>query len=111
MRRRCADGGRLSALDSSTIGDQSTDLVFSGKAMRAVGSYEAKTHLPELLKAVEAGETIVVTRRGVPIARIVPVDRKASDTAEVIAQMRRARERRSPLSVTEILSARDEGRR
>ncbi|QLH38071.1 MAG: type II toxin-antitoxin system prevent-host-death family antitoxin [Defluviicoccus sp.] len=34
--------------------------------MREVGTYEAKTHLPELLKAVETGETIVITRRGTP---------------------------------------------
>ncbi len=36
--------------------------------MRSVGSYEAKTHLPRLLKAVEAGETITITKHGVPIA-------------------------------------------
>lgn len=80
--------------------------------MREVGSYEAKTHLPQLLKAVEGGETIVITRRGRPIAQIVPArDREDKDVAAVIAQMRRARARRATLSRQEILSARDEGRR
>lgn len=31
---------------------------------------EAKAHLAELLKAAEAGETVIVTRHGKPIARI-----------------------------------------
>ena len=41
--------------------------------MHIVGSYEAKTRLPELLRAVEKGETVTITRRGVPVARIVSV--------------------------------------
>ena len=42
--------------------------------MSTVGSYEAKTRLPELLRSVERGETVTITRRGVPIARIVGID-------------------------------------
>lgn len=49
--------------------------------MKEVGAYEAKTHLPKLLREVEAGETIVITRHGVPIARIVPAE--ADRTAEI----------------------------
>lgn len=80
--------------------------------MREVGSYEAKTHLPELLKAVEQGETIVITRRGAPIARIVPVEQGGpSDVGAVIARMRNARARRARVSRDEILAARDEGRK
>lgn len=33
---------------------------------------EAKTHLSSLLDAVEAGEAVVITRRGKPIAELVP---------------------------------------
>lgn len=40
--------------------------------MRQLGSYEVKTHLAELLEAVEQGDTIIVTRRGKPIAKIEP---------------------------------------
>ena len=42
--------------------------------MSSVGAYQAKTHLPELLDRVEAGERIVITRRGVPVAVLVPVE-------------------------------------
>ena len=31
---------------------------------------EAKAHFAELLKAAEAGETVIVTRHGKPVARI-----------------------------------------
>ena len=37
-----------------------------------VGAYEAKTHLPQLLDRVEHGETIVITRHGKAVAKLVP---------------------------------------
>jgi len=40
--------------------------------LKEIGSYEAKTKLPELLRRVEGGETITITNRGKPIADIVP---------------------------------------
>ncbi len=40
--------------------------------MREIQASEAKTHLPQLLDDVERGETIVITRHGRAIARIVP---------------------------------------
>lgn len=43
-----------------------------------VGAYQAKTHLAELLQKVEAGEEITITRHGTPIARLVPVRKKAT---------------------------------
>ena len=47
---------------------------------KTVGAYEAKTHLPALLKQVERGKEIVITRRERPIARLVPIhDAKRSD--------------------------------
>ena len=42
--------------------------------MRTIGAHEAKTHLPRLLDEVERGNTVVITRYGRPIARIVPYD-------------------------------------
>ena len=37
-----------------------------------VGVHEAKTHLSDLLRRVEAGETVVITRRGRPVAELRP---------------------------------------
>ena len=41
-----------------------------------VGSYDAKTHLPELLDRAHDGEEIIITRHGTPIAKLGPVKRK-----------------------------------
>ena len=80
--------------------------------METVGSYEAKTRLPELLRSVEHGESITITRRGVPVARLVGIDRRdREDTDTTIARMKRARANRPWVSTEETLSARDQGRR
>jgi prevent-host-death family protein len=39
---------------------------------------EAKAHFSEILERVAAGEEILLTRRGQPIARVVPVQRTVS---------------------------------
>ena len=39
--------------------------------MRRVGVAETKAQLSALLDAVEAGEEVVITRRGQPVARVV----------------------------------------
>ncbi|MFA5884133.1 MAG: type II toxin-antitoxin system Phd/YefM family antitoxin [Acidimicrobiia bacterium] len=43
--------------------------------MVEVGVHEAKTHLSRLLTRVAAGEDVVITRSGLPVARLVPVER------------------------------------
>ena len=40
--------------------------------LEEIGSYEAKTKLPEILRRVEAGETFTITNRGKPIADVIP---------------------------------------
>jgi prevent-host-death family protein len=42
--------------------------------MTTVGVHEAKTHLSRLLQRVAAGEEVVITRSGEPVARLVPVE-------------------------------------
>lgn len=81
--------------------------------MTTVTAYEAKTHLPHLprlIRAVERGETVIITRYGKPVAQLGPVqDQRCEDVAEVIERMKRARARRPKMSVEEILAARHEG--
>jgi len=45
---------------------------------RQVNVYEAKTQLSKLLEQVEAGDEIIIARNGKPVARLVPVQRRAS---------------------------------
>ena len=37
-----------------------------------IGSYDAKTRLPEILRRVEAGDSFTITNRGKPIADLIP---------------------------------------
>ena len=39
--------------------------------MRKIGIFEARTQLSQLVQAVEAGEDVVLTRHGKPVARLV----------------------------------------
>ena len=50
------------------------------KKTKTVGSYEAKTHLPSLLKEVASGREIVITKRDKPVARLVPIDAPQAQT-------------------------------
>lgn len=40
--------------------------------LEEIGSYDAKTKLPEILRRVEAGESFTITNRGKPVADVVP---------------------------------------
>lgn len=73
-------------------------------------SSEAKTHLLRLLDDVERGETIIITRRGLPIARLIP-ERDGYGAADPLTRIEELRRHTKPVTVEELLSARDEGRR
>jgi prevent-host-death family protein len=78
--------------------------------MREVQSSDAKARLPQLLDEVERGETIIITRHGRPIARIVPeVDSQAAETRKAMDRIAAFRQTMPNLSLDEILSARHEG--
>jgi prevent-host-death family protein len=78
--------------------------------MREVGAFEAKTHLSELLAAVEAGETVTITRRGKAIARLVPIHGGRSHRLEALTRLRALGEGVG-ISAYELLAMRDEGRK
>jgi prevent-host-death family protein len=77
-----------------------------------VGAYEAKTHLSELLEKVEAGEEFTITKHGSPVAKLVPVRRKAS-AEERTAAIKRIQALGSSLSLggLKVRDLIDEGRR
>jgi len=80
--------------------------------MREIQASEAKTRLPELLRDVERGETLIITRHGKPIAWLVPdPEERQARAREAIAAIREMRKGNGKITVEELLSARDEGRR
>jgi prevent-host-death family protein len=56
--------------------------------IQTIGAYEAKTHLPQFLRQVQAGQTFDISVRGVTVARLVPVDALDQQRAEAVAKMR-----------------------
>ena len=78
--------------------------------MREIQASEAKTHLPRLLDAVERGETIVITRHGRAIARIVPEALRRQDEIDgAIDAIKALRRRTGRIAREDLLSARHEG--
>ena len=77
--------------------------------LKRVGAYEAKTHLPSLIDRVLKGEVIQITRHGVPVANLVPVD-ASQDRRDVLDHLRdfRAQHRLNGVSIRELIN---EGRR
>lgn len=41
--------------------------------MKYIGLNEARTHFSRIMRRVAAGEEIVIARRGIPVARLVPM--------------------------------------
>ena len=79
--------------------------------MESVGAFEAKTHLSRLLERVAEGEKFTITKHGVPVALLVPVDiDQQRDYREVISELKRFRKGRTlgDLSIREMV---EEGRR
>lgn len=78
--------------------------------MDDVGAFEAKTHLASLLDRVEQGEELVITRRGRPVARLVPATGAADTRAAEAATRLRALRRGVTLGGLDWRALRDTGR-
>ncbi len=80
--------------------------------MREIGAFEAKNKFGQLLDWVEAGEEVVITRRGKVVARLVApvgsVDRDAAANAAARIRARRRGVTLGGLSIKELIA---EGRR
>jgi prevent-host-death family protein len=80
--------------------------------METVGSFEAKTHLPQLLERAAKGEEFTITKHGKPVARLLPplAARSAPDVRDAVAAMREFRKGRK-LGAPAIREMIEEGRR
>jgi prevent-host-death family protein len=79
---------------------------------REVQASEAETHLHQLLDEVEQGETIVITRDGRAVARIVPERicgsrksmRRSKTSRSLAKQQAGSASKKSSLGVTQVIS-------
>jgi prevent-host-death family protein len=81
---------------------------------RQVRASEAKTHFSQLLDEVERGETIIISRRGRTIARIVPdTARRQQEINQAIDNIeklgKKIRKRNGKITIDEIISSIHEG--
>lgn len=79
--------------------------------MIEVGTFEAKTHLSALLEKVSQGQEVLITKRGEPIARLVPAQR--SDRMQVATTIDTLLEFRKGMNLDGLgwKALRDAGRR
>lgn len=81
--------------------------------MRDATITEARRDVSKLLAAVAEGERITITRRGVPVAELVPLRRSARTPEEIAAAIDEFRELRRSVTLGNITIREliDEGRR
>lgn len=76
--------------------------------MSTVTLADAKAHLSHLLDQVETGEEVVITRRGLPVARILPIE-KPKQSIKPLAEFRSRMPRWRKSSAILLREIRDEG--
>jgi prevent-host-death family protein len=79
--------------------------------MFTIGSFDAKTHFGALLERVAKGETIKITKRGVPVAKLVPTEGGQTPDLRKLAQEIRALRQGVRLDGLHIRDLINEGRR
>jgi prevent-host-death family protein len=80
--------------------------------MREIQASEAKTHLPQLLDEIERGESIIITRHGRAIARLIPEDVMRRDgQAEAVERLKALRATMPRVPLNELMAMRHEGHR
>ena len=77
-----------------------------------VGSYEAKTKLPELLRGVQGGNRYTITLRGEAVADLVPAQGNKLPNASVVVDEMRSfmHSRKQPMASVDLKTLINEGR-
>lgn len=79
--------------------------------MDAISLAEAKAHLSELVDRVEAGDSIEITRRGKPVARLIAAARPRRPIDATLLQSLTATMPRQTQSAGELVRAMRDGDR
>ena len=80
---------------------------------QTIGAFEAKTHFSQIIEQAEHGADFIITRRGKPVAKIIPFEQKKEmSRQEALESFRELRKlyRGEPGSFN-IREAIEEGRR
>jgi prevent-host-death family protein len=71
-----------------------------------ITAFDAKNRLGQMLDRVKAGEELVITRHGEPVAMLVPIAKK--NGAQVAATLARFKQLRDSLKAKGVTATRDE---
>ena len=76
-----------------------------------VGSYEAKTKLPELLRGIQAGNRYTITLRGEAVADLIPAQGNTDgDAVAAVDDMLSLMQARQPVGGLDLKALINEGR-
>lgn len=79
--------------------------------MQTIGMFEAKTHLPEVIRNVQKGEKYILTNRNQEVAVIISIEEYHKSFGALPYEKLRGIFKSNPFgSVEEILNMRDEDR-
>jgi prevent-host-death family protein len=77
---------------------------------RSIGADEARTHFYRVLREIATGETITITKPGIPVAKLIPMSESPSAADDLLTEMRAFRKshKLDGLSIRELI---EEGRK
>jgi prevent-host-death family protein len=78
-----------------------------------IGAFDAKTHFSEVISEVQNGSDYVITKRGKPVAKVIPFVERQQNRQEAVAELRetiRKHWRGPPLRPGEIKEMIEDGR-
>lgn len=79
--------------------------------MSTVGAFDAKTHFSELLKEVEQGGVVIITKHGRPVAKLLPVKSRSKEDIHLAIQEILGFSQSHTLGDLDWKELRDEGRK
>ncbi len=78
--------------------------------LEEVGSYDAKTKLPEILRRVKLGESFTITNRGKPIADLIPS--RSNDRLKAVSAINNIlKAKKHKISDSLLIELKEEGRK
>ncbi len=82
--------------------------------MATVGAFEAKTHFSQLLTKVIKGETIIITKHGEPVAKLIAISKEQISSNQAVNAVKNIRQLRKGNKLGKNLKLKDlitEGRK
>ena len=52
-----------------------------------IGTFDAKTHFSEIIENVQKGKNYTITKRGKPVAKIIPFSEESSLRKDIVNQL------------------------